>query len=382
MSTPSVRIPGPSRFRAWSWIEATTSGYWILGSLACAVLTCLGAAQVYLYQLINNQHPLWLESLSWAAAEWCSWFLLVPGVAKIAPRFPLYRRQRIVRNVSINLLLASLSAITCIALQSEVNQIIYHGEYGFGPGLSKPFLRLVSQKIAWVYLGYWVVIAFANARMSSREFDRESRIRGELEEETRLSQLRILQSQMRPHFLFNCLNALVSMLPERSAAQAFTIRLSDLIRETLLFGDRPLSTLSEELEFAKCYVDIERTRFGDRLSVRFSVEDGLENFLLPTHIIQPLLENAVNYGVSLTKEAYPIDVAAVRSDAGIVISVKNACLPTAPVTWRHNGITHGNSRRRLQLLYADAASLTCGRAGGIYECRLEVPNMQAPGRDG
>ena len=281
-----------------------------------------------------------------------------------------------------NMLLATICAVACIALQAEVNQWVYRGELNVSSPFVGAFGRLVSQKVTWVYLGYWVVIAFTNVVISSKAFEREARRREELEDETRISQLRILQNQMRPHFLFNCLNALVSMLPEQSPSQEFTIRLSGLIRETLLVGARPLSTLAEELEFTRKYVEVEKTRFGERLVVRFDIEGGLDEQLLPTHVIQPLVENAVNYGVALTKEPFPITITVQRHPTEISIRIENAYVISNQKPSFHNGITHENCRKRLELLYGDAAILHCGRVGDSYECLLKVPIDQGNKRGG
>jgi len=134
-----------------------------------------------------------------------------------------------------------------------------------------------------------------------REEERIERVRmeGRLSRQLVEAELRALRSQINPHFLFNSLNTIASLIPsEPEKAEKMTVRLSSIFRYVLIHADRPFSSLDEEMEFLRTLLEIEQIRFGERLSVVFEIEPAAEHLTIPSLILQPLVENAIKHGVA------------------------------------------------------------------------------------
>ena len=136
------------------------------------------------------------------------------------------------------------------------------------------------------------------------------------------AELRALRAQINPHFLFNTLNTIAALIAENPrAAEDTTTRLADVFRYALQASDREHQRLGDELAFLRAYLDIERTRFGERLRIVETIEPGLESFLVPSLLLQPLAENAVRHSVAARAEGGTIELVARRGDGGLVIEV-------------------------------------------------------------
>jgi hypothetical protein len=146
----------------------------------------------------------------------------------------------------------------------------------------------------------YATIAFMTTSLDGGHALRERQRReGQLETQLALAQFHALRAQLHPHFLFNALNAISSLIhsdPDR--ADRMLARISDLLRLAIDTSARTEVSFDEELEFARRYLEVERMRYGDRLEVGFDVRDGAEQALVPNMLLQPLLENAVRHGVA------------------------------------------------------------------------------------
>ena len=200
------------------------------------------------------------------------------------------------------------------------------------------------------------------------------------------AQLEALRAQINPHFLFNSLNSisqLISVDPER--AEACVERLADIFRYLLRSENRTFVTLGDELEIADAYLDIERARFGDRLSVRFTVEDAARDRLVPTLILQPLIENAVRHGVSrkIGGGEVTIDAAIRDDDLRVVISDTGIGMPDGVEAALSSGIGLRNVHDRLIQLYgADYAPEISTSPGRGTRVTVRVPRRAPAEFDG
>jgi two-component system, LytTR family, sensor kinase len=194
-----------------------------------------------------------------------------------------------------------------------------------------------------------------------------------LAREARLEALRL---QLHPHFLFNALNSISTLIAERRTddANRMLSRLSDFLRLTLDAPPAHTSTLADELEFCRRYLEIEAVRFGDRLEVEVDAAPEALDAEVPVLLLQPLVENAVRHAIAPRESGGRIAVAARRIAAGVEIEVEDdgagfAASPAAP-----EGLGLANCRRRLDELYGGAArlELTRGRLGGA-RVRVVLP---------
>ncbi len=189
------------------------------------------------------------------------------------------------------------------------------------------------------------------------------------------AQLRMLHYQINPHFLFNTLNAISTLVLDGRTQQAedMLMRLAGFLRYSLDRQPTELAALSKELEAQRRYLEIEQTRFGDKLTVRFAIEPGLENARLPSLILQPILENAIKYAVTPRVEGGCIDVSAYRDNGLLRVCVEDdgPGLPPEDAPRRRLGVGLANARERLELMYSGRAGLSA-RNREPHGCRVEI----------
>jgi LytS/YehU family sensor histidine kinase len=198
---------------------------------------------------------------------------------------------------------------------------------------------------------YWAIVGLSHALLYYRESRDRALRASQLETRLIAAQLKTLQQQLHPHFLFNTLNS-ISVLMHRdvAAAERTLMRLSDLLRQTLeRLGDQDI-TLEEELDFLRNYLDIERVRFADRLVVSFDVPAETLQARVPTLLLQPLVENAIKHGVARRAGAGRIDISTRRAHDKLWIEVRDdgIGLSEDALTALHKGIGVSTTRARLR----------------------------------
>lgn len=193
------------------------------------------------------------------------------------------------------------------------------------------------------------------------------------------ARLQALQARIRPHFLFNSLNAVLSLIrTEPRRAETTLEDLADLFR-VLMSDPRNMTTLDDEIHLCKQYLSIEKIRLGERLQVQWNIENIAEDVLrraeMPMLLLQPLLENAVHYGVEPVSGPMPVQVNVSRSLDRIEIAVINPYHGEAVAKGNHMALD--NIRERLALLYDVEAQLSTTVARGQFEVRLRFPYVKA-----
>ncbi|WP_372782294.1 sensor histidine kinase [Phenylobacterium sp.] len=234
-------------------------------------------------------------------------------------------------------------------------------------------LMLNFSVLVWSFI-VWSAIVFA---LSYDEEVREQNLR--LIEAHALaaeSQNQMLRYQINPHFLFNTLNALSSLILQKDfdRAERMVLSLSNFLRASLEKAPGDKITLADELTAQRQYLAIEQERFGDRLRLTETAPAEVRDALVPGLILQPLIENAVKYGVARTTRPVVVEIIAEARDGRLRLTVQDdavADIADAPVTL---GVGLSNVRRRLAVLYGEAGVLTCGpRAGGGFAATVELP---------
>ncbi|HJV82930.1 histidine kinase [Noviherbaspirillum sp.] len=193
------------------------------------------------------------------------------------------------------------------------------------------------------------------------------------------ARLQALQARIRPHFLFNSLNAVLSLIRSEPRRAETTLEdLADLFR-VLMSDPRNMTTLENEIRLCKQYLSIEKIRLGERLQVTWDTgnigEEVLHKAQIPVLLLQPLLENAVHYGVEPAMEASPVRIQVSRSIDRIEIVVVNTFHEQAPAGMG-NHMALENIRERLALLYDVEAQLTTTIVRGFFEVRLRFPYVK------
>lgn len=191
-----------------------------------------------------------------------------------------------------------------------------------------------------------------------------------LEAQARIS---ALQALIRPHFLFNSMNTIASLTrtDPRQAEEAVE-DLSDLMRANLNSSES-LTSLKQELEIAAIYQRIEKLRLGERLQIRWNVDDLPMRARIPSFTIQPLLENAIYHGIELLPDGGEVIVQGERDHEHLVISISNPVLPQAKSDKDGNKMAMANIRQRFELAYGNAASVAIDDASDAYKVTLRFP---------
>ncbi|NVD45923.1 sensor histidine kinase [Qipengyuania atrilutea] len=220
------------------------------------------------------------------------------------------------------------------------------------------------------------------ARMRERQLIEARAAAGEARAAAEAARLAALRYQLNPHFLFNTLNAVSSLVVNRRNAQAEEMlsRLSGFLRNTLTSDTGSLTTVDEELTMLQSYLEVESSRFGDRLEVEFVCEPVVRDIEIPSFIMQPLVENAVKYGVARTRRKVTITIRAEVDGDFLHLSVEDdgvARQDADPVPT--TGVGLRNVRERLEGLYGARAALitTAGECGFVAAIRLPLGNLQA-----
>jgi len=282
-------------------------------------------------------------------AYWYTWALFTPTIVWLSQRFR-FERQGLLRALAVHLPAVLVFSLAHIAAMQGAQWWLVTSAGGDFSFVSEA-QRAALINLDWEMMTYWAIVGLSHALLYYRESrDRELRA-SQLETRLVESQLKTLQQQLHPHFLFNTLNA-ISCLMHRdvAAADRTLVRLSDLLRLTLeRLGEQEV-TLEAELDFLRKYLEIERTRFADRLKVRFSVADEALDAMVPTLLLQPLVENAIKHGVARRAGPGHIDVTARREQDKLWIEIRDdgVGLSEDGLTALHKGIGVSTTRRRLQ----------------------------------
>jgi signal transduction histidine kinase len=218
-------------------------------------------------------------------------------------------------------------------------------------------------------------------RLDAMHFEAEQRVLLLREERLKRllteAELKALRTQVDPHFLFNTLNTIADLISTNpQQAERMTERLAECFRYALAKHSRDLSTLDEELDFARQYLEIEQVRFGDRLRVQLSRGDALGSESVPSLLLQPLLENAIRHGLAPVREGGCVSVRAHREGERLHLSIEDDGVGVragAPA-----GVGLRNVQERLRTLYAQAAEFLIGeRPGGRGTCITIVIPLHA-----
>jgi len=221
-----------------------------------------------------------------------------------------------------------------------------------------------------LFAGLWLGIIFGLESFARWREEREQLLT--LQKHLAESQLAQLKAQLQPHFLFNALNTISSLMQvDIERADRLLTQLADLLRSSLQASARDVTSLREELKLLDLYAQIMQQRFAGRVHLAWNVADDALEAQIPTLLLQPLLENAFKHGVERSREPVSIEIAADRQgqDLRVAISNSNSSLSATPST----GIGLRNCRERLQLLFGAHAGLQLLQEGDGVTARLSIP---------
>lgn len=217
-----------------------------------------------------------------------------------------------------------------------------------------------------IILTYYLFVSLSNL---SEKSARESKLESLVKE----TELKMLRSQINPHFLFNSLNSISSLtITDPEKARDMVVKLSEFMRYALSRKDEQPVSLQNELENLRLYLDIEKVRFGEKLTMEEDIDSNCLDFKIPVMLLQPLYENAVKHGVYESTESVRIMTRLRIIDGYFEISISNNYEST-PSLKRGTGTGLLNVTRRLELFYGNKASIKTLKENGLYTVTLFIP---------
>ena len=347
----------------------------LIAILIWTVLAFLFGGQYYASSAIQGRPVTWWRAVGFAMADWYVFGLLAPPVAwlgwHVRLEWPLKPRH-----LAVHLVACGAFVLAYLLIRAAVAVVQYRWAGGDATFL-EVFEPLLIKTLPHSLLVYWAVVAVQHVvAFQQRAHERERRA-AELEQRLTAARLQALQMQLNPHFLFNTLNAVASLMHQDvDAADRVLIRLSELLRRALDTRDRQEVPLREELAFLDRYLEIEQTRFGDRLKVERKIDKTLLDQSVPNLVLQPLVENAIKHGIEPQRQPGLIRLEVRRGAGHMVLTVRDNGVgydPSRP-TRRGHGIGLGNTRRRLEQLYGKRQELVIRNAeGGGTEVLIRLP---------
>jgi signal transduction histidine kinase len=294
---------------------------------------------------------------------WTTWLLLVPVTWALASWVPITAQNRTlsivfhaVASIVVSTGHAAIDAASKYAVLSVAGQQTLLGR----PLAYVPlFTWTILFELEWQVLLYWGIVAGYHAISASRALERRRVEEARLEAHLVEARLESLQRQLNPHFFFNALNA-VSTLMHRDTreAESMLVRLGDLLRAVFRSQAQQEVPLSRELTLLEQYLDIQRVRFGGQLGAEFDIAAGADEAQVPVLLLQPLAENAIKHGFSGRVDGGTIRVSARRVGDRLELTVEDDGIGRAGVVSAAEGVGLSNTRGRLSHLYPGQHTVT------------------------
>ena len=348
---------------------------WAAYLLSWTVIGLFFASQTYLAYKYSGGNPHLGVILKFSLSEWYIWALLAPGVIALARKLSLERGRR-ARNLAIHAV-----ASVCVAFAHwALNNLCRHYALGF-PG---------SVSLAYTFhsnlVTYWVLVGVTCGYDYYVRYRRGELHAAQLSGQLAQAQLQALRTQLHPHFLFNTLNGIATLVhSDPDAADQMIARLSALLRLTLEGIGVQEVPLARELEFLKSYLEIEKVRFGDRLTVEMQIAPEMMGARIPYLISQPLVENAIRHGIAPRAQPGRIEIRAASENGLLVLEVRDngPGLAAASEFSLRQGMGLSNTRTRLEKLYGERQrfEMKNGINGG-FVVSLSIPFQSAGALDG
>ena len=340
---------------------ATRSRRLVIYGLFVVCATLIGlieTTQNYLRAELQSRAFSWPIGLLDALPSWIIMASLVPAVVAVSRRARL-DRPRPGSAIAVHLVAAVLFALTHESLMA----LFMSARWDDMSRLSMYFGKTVSGYLALDVVVYWGIVGGYYALDYARELRRREIAASQLQASLSEARLQALRAQLNPHFLFNTLNAIsVLAMKGDSAGVTRTLSLlSDLLRLTIDGLPQEVS-LEQEIELTDRYLEIQRVRFPDRLVVDRDIPPDVLDALVPSLVLQPIVENAVLHGIARRVEGGRITLRARREGDALELQVTD----TGPGFTRINGregIGLSNTRARLEQLYGETQRLTCENHG-------------------
>lgn len=360
-SVASRQAPAPSNPR----VGMRLNGHAVIFTLA-TVLALATASECH--------SILYLPSLMYGAVLWLWWGGVANGVWWVGKRVPLAASFS-PKAIAIHLLVGSLLGVTHLLLL---------GSFGFtdsdwrlhGTALSVWTSMLNINRFGMEVLLYGFVFGMAGIIQFQIRAQRDAIKSLELERQLSAAHLRALQMQLEPHFLFNTLNAITTLveLGRQKEAAGMLSHLNAILKSTLKRTTAEKVPLSQELENMENYLAIEQVRFADRLRIEIKVEPGALDCMVPCFLLQPIVENAIRHGIARCENEGLVEASARREGTTLHLRVRDSGPAVDALVQNGHGIGLANTRERLAHFYQTDYAMQAGPLDtGGFEVAIRIP---------
>ena len=311
----------------------------------------VSAIQTYVVMLTHGHS--FARIVFFQLCVWAGWIALTPLVLRLVERFPP-RRRNLALHGGVALAIAVAHITFWIWLTIAIRPYDHMTIREFGPNFPSATLSRLPLELAI----YFATLFIGHTRTLERSLSR--------------ARLHALELQIQPHFLFNTLNAISSLVRAKQNDQAVEViaGLSDLMRYTLDHAGEQRVPLEQETAMLERYLGIQRVRFADRLDVQIDVDDDARRAAVPTLILQPLAENAIRHGIARAASAGRVELRAFRREERLEIEMFN----TGSLAQKNgNGIGLTNTAERLRQLYGDAHRFELLERDGGVVAAISIP---------
>jgi LytS/YehU family sensor histidine kinase len=349
---------------------------WSVGFLVFTAIAFFSFSYRYLDDLSRSHSGTLARRLLEESTGVYSVFLLLPLVFRFARNY-LFERKGWLRLVGMHVAGAVLFSLAHTTIMALSRQLIFpalgQGSYDYGIMLYRYPMELSNDVVGYTV---FVLVYYFFERL--RIAQAQQLAASELQAKLARAQLENLRLQLQPHFLFNTLNTISSVMYEDvRAADAMLTQLSDLLRLTLRTASSHEIPLSQELQITRLYLEIMKKRFEDKLRIRYVVDAELESSLVPQLILQPLVENCLRHGLKDSAAGIEISIQARREDGNLILQVADTGVGLGQQSEEaalKRGVGLANIRGRLEQLYGTGQEFSISnRSSGGAEVKLRIP---------
>lgn len=345
-------------------IEKPFKHWWLFICFFVVVGFFLGLNNKIYFSYIEKKATLF--ELMWPEVlEWSIWGVFCPFIILLAQKYPK-KSSGWLSKVKFHFPVGIIISLLYSAMYAWLR-------YGIGVLLNEEFLwsfsrnfmnRLYNFQVPLML--YCSIVGITYAIIYYQQFKDEALKTAEIQQKLAQAELLALKKQLHPHFLFNTLHAISALMhKDIEAADKMIFRLSNLLRASLENTGVQEVTLKQEMEILKIYLEIEQVRFQDRLEVSIQIDPEIYDKKVPNLILQPIVENAIRYGVAQFAKQGKIAVAANQLNGHIELKVSDngKGMPSTQETDIKEGIGLKNTRMRLQQLYGEKGKLILNNLG-------------------
>ena len=329
----------------------------------CTILALTSAYQNFIYAGPQNTNSFWTFLLG-TCLLWYYWALVTPIILWVSKRAP-FNKKKAILSVCIHLITWAILSVPKILIAFFVYTRIF--KFILPDSITEHFKHYIGANTELELITYVCILGASMAFAYQKKLVEREVYSLQLQMQLSAAELNALKLQLQPHFLFNTLNAAAMLIrfSENKKAIEVISGLSELLRRTLEQTGKQTVTLKEELELTDYYIQIEKVRFQDQITIEINIAANTLEAVVPNLLLQPLVENAIKHGVSKRESGGKIEIKSWKEDDTLKLQISDNGANNLPELNQGNGIGLANTRERLHHLYGEAHSIEISQIDGF-----------------